>query len=111
MASKIILDSPALLDESLVTLTEACRLFPVPCSRPAIERWIRRGSRGVVLESVCVCGRRFVSREGITRFILAQLQTEAGRPIPPRGGMSRTAIAEASRKFNLPEPIQGRNQN
>lgn len=111
MGSKIILDSPALLDESLVTLTEACRLFPVPCSRPAIERWIRRGSQGVILESVLVCGRRMTSKAAIDRFVRAQLHVEAEHPTLPKGGMSKSAIAEASKKYRLPEPLQGLAEN
>ena len=76
MASKVILDSPEILDESLVSLTEACHCFPVRCSRPAIERWIRHGSRGIVLESVLVCGKRYTSHEAIDRFIRCQLRIE-----------------------------------
>lgn len=103
MASKVILDSPALLEETLVTLTEACRCFPVRCSRSAVERWIRRGGRGAVLESVMLCGKRYTSKEAISRFLRAQLHVEDDRPEPKRGGKSRKEIEEASRRFGLPE--------
>ena len=76
MTSKVILNSPEILDESLVNLTEACQCFPGRCSRPAVERWIRHGSRGIVLESVLICGKRYTSREAIDRFIRGQLQAK-----------------------------------
>ena len=66
MASRVIFDTPELLDETLVSLTEACRCFPVKCSRAALERWMRRqGNRGIVLESILVCGKRYTSKEAI----------------------------------------------
>lgn len=102
--SKVIFDSPVLLEESLVTLTEACRCFPVRCSRSAVERWIRRGGRGVALESVLICGKRYTSREAIDRFVHGQLHVEADRPEPKRGSKSKREIDEAARRFGLPEP-------
>ena len=76
--SKIILDSPGILDETLLPISDACKHFPVPCSRQAVERWLRTGSRGIVLESVSICGRRYTSRQAIERFIRNQLRTEVG---------------------------------
>jgi len=105
MASKIILDSPDILEETLLTLTEACRHFPVRCSRPALERWLRKGSRGVVLESVLLCGRRYTSKEAIHRFVRDQLQVEPDKASTPmQRSLSRKAIAAASLRFGLPEP-------
>ena len=105
----MIFDEPALLDESLVTLTEACKCFPVKCSRPALERWLRRGSRGTVLESVLVCGRRYTSREAIDRFVRGQLTVEAEKAVPKRTNMSKRDIEAASRRFGLPEPLDAGN--
>jgi len=104
MASRIILDSPGLLDETLVSLTEACRLFPVKCSRAAIERWARKGARGTVLETVLVCGRRYTSKEAIGRFVHNQLQVTPDRPAPKRGSMSKKDVEMAARRFGLPVP-------
>jgi len=78
--SRTIFDEPALLDETLVSLSEACRLFPRTVARPTLERWLRKGSKGVKLESVLVCGRRMVSREAIDRFVRNQLRTESDKP-------------------------------
>lgn len=104
MASKIIFDIQALLDETLVPLTEACKYFPVKCSRASIERWVRKGSREVTLETILLGGRRYTSREAIKRFVHAQLQTEAERPAPKRGSMTKKDIEAAARRFKLPEP-------
>lgn len=76
MESKAIVDSPEILGETLLTLSEAHQHFPIQCSRQAVERWIRLGIRGVVLESALICGRRYVSKESIARFLRNQLQAE-----------------------------------
>ena len=110
MASKTIIDTPELLNETLVTLRQACREFPIPISRPASERYVRHGSRGVILESILICGKRYTSREAIQRFIRNQLQVE---PPPARSEPTKTMpkkeLAEKSRKFKLPEP-QGKDE-
>ena len=103
MGSKVILDSPALLEETLVTLTEACHCFPVRCSRSAVERWIRRGGRGTVLESVLICGKRYTSKEAIGRFLRGQLHVEADRPEPKKSSKSKKEIEAACKKYGLLE--------
>ena len=107
MASKMIRDSPALLDETLLPLSKACKRFPGKRTRSTLERHARKGVRGVVLETILICGRRYTSEEAIQRFIRNQLRVEADRPAPPkRGTMSRRDIEAASRRFGLPE-VQG----
>ena len=102
--SQIIFDEPALLDETLVSLSEACKLFPRTVARPTLERWLRKGSRGVKLESVLVGNRRMTSREALDRFIRKQLRTEPGKAPPKHSGMPKRDLEAATRKFNLPEP-------
>jgi len=63
--SATIRNSPNLINEFLIALAEACNYFPVKCSRQTLERWMRRGSRGVILESVTIGSRRYTSREAI----------------------------------------------
>ena len=106
MASKMIRDSPELLDETLLSLVEACKHPLLQCSRASLERWLRQGFQGIVLESIRICGRRYTSKEAINRFIRSQLQveTEKARPEPSKGSLSKKALAEASRRFGLPEP-------
>jgi hypothetical protein len=106
MPSKTIYDSPELLDETLITLSAACKCFPVKCSRAAMERWVRKGSRGTVLESILICGKRYTSEEAIDRFLRNQLQVEAERSVPKRTSMSKRDIEAAARKFGLPEPMR-----
>jgi hypothetical protein len=106
-SSRMIFDTPSLLEETLVSLTEACKCFPVKCSRAALERWMRRVSRGAVLETVLICGKRYTSKEAIDRFVRSQLQTETERPAPTRS-MSKKDIESAARRFGLPEPLAAR---
>lgn len=68
--------------EDIITLGEACRLVPphgiAPCT---MARWIQRGVRGVVLETVIIGGRRLTSREAISRFFASQNEADS----PARG--------------------------
>jgi hypothetical protein len=63
-----IISSPHLLSETLVPVAEACEEFPVRNSRQTLERWMRGGCRGVILESVTIGFRRFTSKEAIAVF-------------------------------------------
>ncbi len=57
--------------EHLLSLTQAAKELP---KRPAVEtlwRWRTAGCRGHKLETILVGGRRFTSREAITRFLAA----------------------------------------
>ena len=107
MASKMIMDSPNLLEETLIPMAESCKHFPgKKRSRPAAERYVRKGIRGVVLESILVCGRRYTSLEAIDRFIRGQLQVEAekARPEPSKSSLSKKEIADKSEKYGLHVP-------
>lgn len=99
--SKTIFDSPAILDETLISLSDACTKFPRRLARATVERYVRGGVRGVILESVFVGGRRMTSVEAVTRFILAQLHTEAERLEPRKGYMSKKELDAESRRFEL----------
>lgn len=57
--------------EQLIPIGEAAAHIPGRPHRATIWRWIQRGIRGVVLDSVRVGGRRYTSVEAIHRFILA----------------------------------------
>ncbi len=104
MASKIIFDSPQLLNENLLTLTEACERFPVQTARSTVERWIRLGSRGVVLETIYFGGKRYTSQEAIDRFVRKQLHVEAEKPVVTKSSMSKTELAKKSQRFGLAMP-------
>ena len=103
--SKTIFDVPELLAETLLPAAKACKYPLLQCSRASLERWFRKGCRGIVLESILICGRRFTSEEAIERFIHRQLRARAEEARQePSQSMSKKAIAEASRRYGLPEP-------
>ena len=60
-----------LLNETLITMTTACKAFPMGhVSRSCLERWIRKGVRnGARLETVCIGWKRYTTQEAIERFI------------------------------------------
>ncbi len=62
-----------LLDEELVSLREACSLFPgrKNLSPVMIQQWRSRGVFGICLETMLIGGRRFTSKEAIGRFLEA----------------------------------------
>ena len=74
MSNKIF-DYPALLegDEELIPLTEACKKFRPPISKPTIDRHYTVGVRGVILKTVRMGGIRCTNLTEIRRFELAQL--------------------------------------
>ena len=96
------IEYPELLDETLVSLNEACKCFPVSVSRPSIERLWRRGQRGIVLKTVFLVGRRYTSTEEIKRFLVATQRTGDGTPAVPTPSISNRDIVAARKKHNLP---------
>lgn len=57
--------------EQLLTARQACAVFPTSVSMPTLWRWMLKGTRGVVLESIRIGGRRYTSMEACARFIEA----------------------------------------
>ena len=112
MSSKIIFDCPEILGESLIDLTEATKyLFPVKCSRATIERWVRRGSRGIRLETVLIANRRYTSKQAVQRFLANQQYTEPEKAevVSTQSNMSQKAINEALQRYDLPAPLESQN--
>jgi hypothetical protein len=62
-------ENPVLADETLISMQEAGNRFPVKISRSCLERLIRKGTRGVKLETIFIANRRYTSHEAIRRFI------------------------------------------
>jgi hypothetical protein len=61
----------ALFDEDLVPFAVGIRSLP---GRPHIStgyRFITKGSRGILLETILVGGRRYTSRQALRRFVTA----------------------------------------
>ena len=107
MASQQIFDFPAILDDGsqLLTLTEATKVLPVRLSRAAIERAVRRGSRGTLLKTILIGNRRYTTERALREWLVGQQNVgpESVQPISPRGKMSSKELSEKSKKFNLPE--------
>lgn len=98
--------------ERLISLHAAARLVPSRdddgdrgegCGEakgvhPAtLHRWARGGARGHRLETVCVGGRRFTSKEALWRFIRAINDGPSAALIAaPKPDPERVAQAEAS---------------
>ena len=57
-----------MMDETLLTISQARQRYPSRPSLATMHRWMSRGARGVVLESVLVGGRRYTSKEALRRF-------------------------------------------
>ena len=83
--------------ENIITLGEACRVFPPNgISDATMARWIQKGVKGVKLETLVIGGRRLTSKESIFRFIAAQNADDAApvRITPAQ----RRRQSEAARK-------------
>lgn len=56
--------------EELLTLEQARQLFPRPPHLSTLWRWALEGVRGAKLETLVAGGRRYTSREAISRFVV-----------------------------------------
>lgn len=52
-----IITNPDLVSESLIPVGKAGKYFPVPISRPSVERMMRTGKNGIRLESIMIGGQ------------------------------------------------------
>lgn len=98
-----IQEFPELQDETLVSLAEACQRFPVPVSRPTLERLWRHGCRGVRLETIFLIGRRYTSVEAIRRYVERTQRTGDELPdAPVNPAMPKRDLEAGRKRFNLP---------
>ena len=70
--SKMIVNCPHLIYETIVPVEDANQHFPTERSRQTYERWMRFGCRGVILESTTIGFRRYLSVEGMPDFCLVK---------------------------------------
>ena len=99
-------ESAELAKETLILLKDAYQYFPVAVSRTWLEKMIRKGTRGITLETFFFCNRRYTSKEAIQRFI-ERTQNQENRESLPAGKpltRSKAELEKARLKFNLPEP-------
>ncbi len=86
--------------EHLLTLTQAAKALPGRPNITTLWRWRNRGVRGVRLETVLVGGKRFTSREALTRFHDAVNAAADGQPVVSRTTRRREAeIARAEKQL------------
>jgi hypothetical protein len=80
--------------EKGMTLTSAARSLPKPPHISTVWRWVKFGVRGTKLETVVVGGRRYTTREALTRFIAATTASANGEQLPCRTPHQRQRAVE-----------------
>ena len=105
-----ICESPALADETLIPLKDASPHFPVPVSRNWLEKAIRKGTRGVRLETLYLCNKRYTSKEAIRRFIERTQNPEPAQQNlnelvrPPRKKRTEAELRKELARFGIDYP-------
>lgn len=95
-------------EEQLLTMKAAGELVPDPKPKEPwrlVYAWAKRGVRGLKLESKCVGGRRYTSREAMERFFAAQTERRSGNGVPikpevkrPEGRAAKSLARKLARK-------------
>jgi len=89
------------VDEQLLTMRQAAKLFPGRTGRPinvsTVWRWLLGGRRGVRLESIVCGGVRYTSREAIHRYLTALNPEQAAAPTIRTATQRSRASARAAR--------------
>ena len=87
--------------EDLITLTQAAREQPSRTGKRGINvstiwRWAKGGLQGIQLETICIGGIRYTSREALRRFFADSTAARDGTTPQPRTPRQRDrAIAVA----------------
>lgn len=79
--------------ETLIGIADARSQFPQQPSTATLWRWVLKGARGAVLESIHVGGRRFTSIEACERFVEASSNREE-RPTQRTKRQERTTLRQ-----------------
>lgn len=97
--AKAVLNSN-LLSETLIPLSKARKQFPGREVSPScLERWIRNGSHGAILEICRIGNTRYTSEEAIQRFLEAMNQSDPEKPSFRR--MSEKEIEQKKRVLGI----------
>jgi hypothetical protein len=75
--------------ESLIMLAQASREIPGRPHLTTLHRWRLAGIAGVKLETLKIGGRRFTSREALSRFFAATTAAADGLSSPTRTSRQR----------------------
>lgn len=95
-----------LTTETALTLREAGEESPGKPHRTTIDRWWRRGVRGVRLETCLVGGKRYTTRESLHRFFTATTAAslsengDDARPLPPHQPKANRAADELQKMLS-----------
>lgn len=84
--------------ERLLLLTDAAKVIPGRPSVPTLWRWRMRGVRGVRLETCVVGGRRYTSREALSRFIVGTTAAADGIAASTQTSRQRMSAIEAAER-------------
>ena len=84
--------------ETLVPWQQAAKFIPGDPHISTLHRWRLRGVRGKKLETLLVGGKRFSSREAITRFIVALNADVAPQTAPAFTATQRQKMSDAARQ-------------
>jgi hypothetical protein len=105
ISKKPIYDYPVIFSETIVSMIDAHKYFPVRPARVNLERWMRDGAGGVILETVKIGNRRYTSVEAITRFLYGRLRLPPGHP--PIAGVTPNGADYTETEYNesLPMPL------
>ncbi len=92
--------NPTILDETLVTTSDARKFIPGGVAASTVERWIQKGVKNTQLGVVFIGKTRYTSKEEIRRFLEAMNTPEAtARPIFRR--LTKAESEQAKKKWNV----------
>ena len=91
--------NPDVLAESVIPLNDVVKYLPFRTSISTVQRWIRRGASGAVLETARMGSRRFTSKEAVQRFLVAQNEPTKPQAAPPKSSLSKREIDAKTKKY------------
>jgi len=84
--------------ERPLTIPEAAQTLPHPPHVATIWRWAYKGIKGIKLETICIGGRRYTTRESLQRFIERSTAAANGDAIPTRTAKQRQRAIQAAER-------------
>ncbi len=88
-----------ILEQELITVTQAAKSIPTRPHIATVWRWIERGCRGHRLQSWLIGGQRYTSLAAIEEF-LQRINSDSARSAPMTAKTRERAIAQAERELS-----------
>ena len=82
--------------ENSLSISAAANSLPGRPNVSTVWRWISRGVRGVKLQTFCVGGRRYVTKESLENFLAQTTAAANGQPAPTSTPRQRQKAIEAA---------------